>query len=916
MSEQKPISSIEQPPPATAGRDDQVGSNTAGTVRRLIAIILISLGFSAAMSVLFYRQTGTWQLLATAGSHGTNLVLTGIAYLLLHRKKTTAAGFLILLVILMSFIGSELFVGGVTMYIALGGALSFLLVANAALPRRWWAWLGMAGLFLLSLWLINRSEPWPRLDAGQIPQLRPIIVAIVIGVLLAMAIQAGRAYQRIGTIRIRLMVILAATAVLTAFAVSATSMTISQRSGQQQVTRQLESVATLKESEIAIWAQSLQADLAAVIGEEYFTARVAALVGQAPSDADTRRQAHDRLIERLRATVERTGHYESMDLLDTDGVVLLSTEEGQEGKDYGTQSYFRRGLTGPYIQPPVHIPRLGRTVVIAARPVMDGRGKVLGVLAGRANLSALDRIMGERAGLGETGRTYLVGANHALLTGQAGQAITYARSTGIDQAIATGASYRGVYLNNQGIPVIGEARWLPNLQVALIAEQDRAEAFAPILAVRNINIGITLLAVILAVIASVFVAQTIANPLTDLADTARRIAEGDLTRVAPVVREDETGTLAHAFNSMTAQLRELIAGLEQRVAQRTAELQQRTIQLQTATRVARDAAEIRDVGTLLDTTVRLISDRFGFYHAGIFLLDEARERAVLQAASSEGGQRMLARGHKLAVGVGIVGTVASTGEPRIAFDVGQDAAFFNNPDLPLTRSEMALPLKAGGRVIGVLDVQSVEPVAFTEEDVGILHTLADQVALAIENARLLEESRRTLRELETLYGKQAREAWQEQIARRPAAYRYTGVGVEPVPPSLAAEMEVPSPHRQSVVLQEGDRYWLAAPVRLRGQTIGSIVLRRAADEEPWSTDDSTLVEETGAQIALALENARLLEETRHRAAQDRLIREITSRMRESLSMERVLQTAVREIGQSLGLHDLTIQLEMDTDQAG
>jgi GAF domain-containing protein len=142
----------------------------------------------------------------------------------------------------------------------------------------------------------------------------------------------------------------------------------------------------------------------------------------------------------------------------------------------------------------------------------------------------------------------------------------------------------------------------------------------------------------------------------------------------------------------------------------------------------------------------LISKQFGFYHAGIFLLDERDEYAVLQAASSEGGRRMLERGHKLRVGeVGIVGHVASTGEPRVALDVGEDTAHFAHPDLPNTRSEMALPLKVQDRVIGVLDVQSTHEAAFSEDDVAVLQTMADQLATAIANARLFEQVQRRAR---------------------------------------------------------------------------------------------------------------------------------------------------------------------------
>jgi GAF domain-containing protein len=394
---------------------------------------------------------------------------------------------------------------------------------------------------------------------------------------------------------------------------------------------------------------------------------------------------------------------------------------------------------------------------------------------------------------------------------------------------------------------------------------------------------VTVTVILAAAGAAVLVLRGVVTGVRLLSDSAGQLAAGRLETRAPERGLEEFRFLARAFNNMASELQGLYTGLERLVAQRTADLARRTAQLEAAATVARRAAEIRDLDTLLNETVRLISDRFGFYHAGIFLVDEAGEYAVLRAASSEGGQRMLARGHRLAVGkVGIVGYVAGTGKPRIALDVGADAVFFDNPDLPLTRSEMALPLKVGERVIGVLDVQSVEPAAFTEEDVSVLQTMADQIALAIENDRLLEESRRALEELERLYGGRAREAWQVWAALRPAAYRYTGVDVEPLP--------APVP-----LTGEGDGRQLAVPIRLWGQAIGTVLLKRTEEQPPWSPEERRLAEEMGEQIALALENARLIAETESRAARERLLSEMTSRLTRSLDMDALLEVAVREL---------------------
>ncbi len=246
------------------------------------------------------------------------------------------------------------------------------------------------------------------------------------------------------------------------------------------------------------------------------------------------------------------------------------------------------------------------------------------------------------------------------------------------------------------------------LMVVTIAYRKSEEALAPganpvlvLQSMQNHIVFVSLLGLFVSLGFSLLLSRSVAIPLRRLTGVMAEVGRGNLGLRGEVVSTDETGRLTVAFNQMVSQLQALQAGLEEQVARRTAELARRTAQLEAAATVAREAAEIRDLDTLLNETVRLISDRFGFYHAGIFLLDERGEYAVLQAASSEGGQQMLARGHRLAVGkVGIVGYVAATGQPRIALDVGEDAVFFDNPDLPLPRSAVALPLPGGGRALG------------------------------------------------------------------------------------------------------------------------------------------------------------------------------------------------------------------------
>ena len=179
-------------------------------------------------------------------------------------------------------------------------------------------------------------------------------------------------------------------------------------------------------------------------------------------------------------------------------------------------------------------------------------------------------------------------------------------------------------------------------------------------------------------------------------------------------------------------------------------LTRRTVQLQTASEVSRAATSILELGTLLSTVVELIRSHFDYYYVGIFLADENNERAVLRAATGEMGQVLLKSQHSLPIGnSSMIGWCIANNEARIVLDVGEDAVRFKNPLLPLTRSELALPLRARGDVIGAMSIQSTLPSAFSEGDITALQTMADQVGNAIETARLFDDRSRLIKELET-----------------------------------------------------------------------------------------------------------------------------------------------------------------------
>ncbi|MEJ5309537.1 MAG: GAF domain-containing protein [Anaerolineae bacterium] len=393
-------------------------------------------------------------------------------------------------------------------------------------------------------------------------------------------------------------------------------------------------------------------------------------------------------------------------------------------------------------------------------------------------------------------------------------------------------------------------------------------------------------------------------PIISLTETARAIAAGDLNRVAVIESEDEIGTLAEAFNAVTARLNELIANLETRVAERTREVERRAEYLSITGGLSRVVASILDVDTLLDRVAHLISERFGFYHTGIFLIDEAREWAVLHAVSSEGGLRMLARGHRLRVGEqGIVGYVSGTGRARIALDVDEDVVWVKNPDLPATRSEMALPLIFGQQIIGVLDVQSEKAAAFGTEDIATLRILADQIAVAIHNAQLFAESQRMLRELQRSYAEEVQRGW--ALRGTPViGYRYTPAETTPL-----TRTAVPTaPQAVSAPYVDADNT-LWVPLQLAaGQHFGLLRLCRAA-AQPWSDHDVAFVTRAVQDIAQALEVARLLEESRLRALREAQVGEIADLFTRALDVDTMLQTAVRELGRLSGVAEVAVHLD-------
>lgn len=380
-------------------------------------------------------------------------------------------------------------------------------------------------------------------------------------------------------------------------------------------------------------------------------------------------------------------------------------------------------------------------------------------------------------------------------------------------------------------------------------------------------------------------------------------------------KEDE-----QSLKNNNQELTDLTNNLEKRINERTRELEnanvrieKRARQFQTVSQITRAIISTQNLQDLLPQIAQVISQQFDFYHIGIFLIDLNREFAVLSASNGEGGERMLERSHKLRIGqTGLVGNVAKTGKVRIALDTGADAIYFNNPDLPETRSEMALPLlQSDGEIIGVLDIQSTIPNAFYQEDIEILTTLADQVSVAIANARQYEETQKALIEAEMIYRQELKTGWKRfSRSQKLAGIRRRGMKSS----FLADPLELPGAKE---VVQSGSVYQektestrssqLTMPIKLRGEAVGILNLKADINRE-WSADEMDIINAIVERAALGIENARLLDESRKIAERERAISDISAKIGRGTEIETILKTAVRELGSQISGAQVTVEI--------
>ena len=678
---------------------------------------------------------------------------------------------------------------------------------------------------------------------------------------------------------------------------------------------QLSSVAQLKTSEIAAWVSSLQINLNLIMQDKSIVQDIRFII-QNTAEADTLKiETRDR-FNNLNKTA---GYFEELFIMDGNGEVILSTSPSQEGKIFSTQSFYHEGLQAPHVAPPIYDVSLAKYTIIFSQPIKNDSGTVLGVIAGRANLDVLDQIMLERAGLGDTGETYLVGSNYAVLSQlrfkDATVGESYIRTTGTTEIIETHISGSALYHDYRNIAVLGSYLWIPELEIALIAERDQSEALEASNRASAITLGLMALTAAIAVGAAFLVTGTIVTPISQLVTVAGNITTGNLDVRAQVQRDDEIGILANTFNAMASRLKELIGSLEQRVTDRTKALA-------TSSEVSRRLSTILDRKQLVTEVVEQVKNAFGYYHTQIYFYDESRENLVMAGGTGEAGKIMLEQFHKLANGRGLVGRAAENNEPILVTDTTQNPEWLPNPLLPDTKSEAAIPISIGDLVLGVLDVQQNIVDGLKREDIDALYSIANQIAVAVQNSQsytevqrsqaLLSEALKVARlgnweydfekdlfsfsdefyaifrtTVEQVGGYKISSADYARIFVHPDDAALVGAEIQRVIDSKDRHFSTKLEHR--IIFADGETGYISVNINVDRDADGKIIRWYGANQD-------------------VTERRKLEEFNRKRAVQQEAINLITQKIQSTTSVEAALQITARELGHALGMKATLVEL--------
>lgn len=621
-----------------------------------------------------------------------------------------------------------------------------------------------------------------------------------------------------------------------------------------------------------------------------------------------------------------SGLFESVRLVDTEGVILLTSSTDilgetrtsvQIGNNESESPAYRTYLTATQLQTGLRWslavdPQTNHLTVEIVQVISNNDGPI-GYIAGVMNVVDLLHNTLNRPDVFIDTNSYLITNNGYLIVPdeKREESILSSQYAPTESALSQRIGVERFTIDN--VQHVGFFAPIVDTPFGLITEAPVQISFVATLG-RVYSQGF-LLIVAMFVFAAIFgtlIAQTFIHPIENLEDDMLAMADGDFNRpIANINRSDDFGLLARTFAILREQIRNVIDEQSARIANSVRDLQ-------STQEVVQVAANQRDLQVLMDRVVNLIIETFpNIYHAQIFLVDDEQRYAVLRASTGEPGKQLLSRGHRLGVGsVSVIGQVTEEARIVVARDTDESQVHRRNQFLPDTRAELAVPLIADNKVIGALDVQSRLSGSFTEDQISILSTMADQITIAIENTRLYQESVRRLQELETINKEVTRNAWVEYLNSQRQTHLVHQVGTYQFTDNDLSIREQAILSGEAVIgdLTTRNTIPFAVPIQLRGQILGAAEWELTKAD--FTREKVQLAQELVNRLALSLDNARLFQTSQHATSRERLVNEISTKLTAQTDIEAILQTAVREVGQALHAPQVQISLSMsnnDTD---
>ncbi len=903
-------------------------SLTTGVVFLIVSAIL------GPIAYLENGLNGLWGVLIT----GLVSLAGFIGALRISRGETTLGILILIATILILSCALPFLAYGQGLALAVIVLVLVSSISSASLPPAWTR-RAVIGAFIIAVFVVLTDLYLPRVGLPTSPIYTNVIAGILSIVYAFFILKSFRSY----TLQTKIIISFILITIVPLIVLSIINNRFSTQALQSQSETQLISLANIAadtvDDFIAVQLDTIHADAKQNSLIEYL---------ETPAYLDEEKNASQSLVSLTR---KNPVFIRSVAILNINGIDVLDTFEEYKGQDESRFTYFIRPLKSglPYVSNITF--RGNKPSIYFSSPIKNLDGKIIGILRIEYYATIFQSIIRSLDAEGNDTVISIVDVNTYLRTGYTGNRDNLFKSykdfnemefvalqsdgrlpadalESTDSAMVDGINnlqqepFFYAYSQSLSSEAISTGVFLKTQPWIVLVHQSTNSYLAPIREQNRTNTLTSVLLVIFSVIAGFVAAQILTSPLSALTKAAEKITSGDLKARADVATQDEIGILAGTFNRMTSQLSQTLTGLEQRVAERTADLEfsrqqsvKRANELQSIGEISKIITSEQKLEKLLPLITSLVSERFNFYHAGIFLIDNSNQYAVLQAANSTGGQNMLKRGHKLEVGESsIVGYVAGSGAPRISLDVGRDAVYFNNPDLPNTRSEMALPLKVRDNIVGVLDVQSEKPGAFTENDANTLSILADQIAIALENARLFTQTQLALSEAQMLYRQNLQEGWKTFSQEKDfVGYRQNATSGQKLDRTFESDEIRQAMNRGEVLIFHADGITQEAsivlPIKLRGQIIGSVSIKAPVKNRPWSADEINLAETISERLSIALDNARLIEESQRQVVKEQTVGEVTSKISASISLKNVLQTAVEELGRIMPGSNVILQLK-------